>query len=49
MAEIKRVAATEEAKNTARSASFTANSYLMPDGIEVSIKSAGFTDRKSVV
>ena len=46
MAEIKRVAATEEAKNAARSASFTANSYLMPDGIEVSIKSAGFTSHE---
>lgn len=46
MAEIKRVAASNEAISNARSASFTANAYLMPDGIEVVIKSAGFTSHE---
>lgn len=46
MAEIKRVAASNEAISNARSASFTANAYLMPDGIEVAIKSAGFTSHE---
>lgn len=46
MADIKRVAASNEAIESAKNSTFTANSYLMPHGIEVSIKSAGFTSHE---
>lgn len=46
MADIKRVSASTEAIESAKNSTFTANSYLMPDGIEVSIKSAGFTSHE---
>ena len=46
MADIKRVSASTEAIESAKNSTFTANSYLMPDGIEVTIKAAGFTSHE---
>lgn len=46
MADIKRVASSEKAIEDARNQSFVANSYLVPDGVNLTIKEATFTSHE---
>lgn len=46
MAEIKRVAASSEAIENAKKASFVASSYLIPDGVNLTIKEATFVSHE---
>lgn len=46
MAEIKRVSASNEAIESAKKSSFVASSYLIPDGVSLTIKEATFTSHE---
>ena len=46
MAEIKRIAASNEAIENAKKASFVASSYLVLDGVNLTIKEAGFVSHE---
>jgi stage V sporulation protein SpoVS len=46
MADIKRISASAEAIESAKKASFVASSYLIPDGVNLTIKEATFTSHE---
>lgn len=46
MADIKRVSASTEAIESAKKSSFVASSYLIPDGVNLTIKEATFTSHE---